>query len=116
MPAKSLTRGLALCLLLLCPLFAQAQRAALDVPTDRLIVKWRKGTAGHAQILAAPNRRISQAHLEALARRTGVRLPPYPPMSDAAPGLKLDGPRSAGAGRGGSARRPFPPGHWTRVA
>src|SRR2546430_932560 len=66
MPAKSLTRGLALCLLLLCPLFAQAQRAALDVPTDRLIVKWRKGTAGHAQILAAPDRRISRANLEPL--------------------------------------------------
>src|SRR5437016_3227896 len=104
MPAKSLTRGLALCLLLLCPLFAQAQRAALDVPTDRLIVKWRKGAAGHAQILAAPDRRISQAHLEALARRTGVRLAPYRAMSDDAQVLKLDGRRSVGEVRAIAAR------------
>src|SRR3989454_813302 len=104
MPAKSLTRGLALCLLLLCPLFAQAQRAALDVPTARLIVKWRKGTAGHAQILAAPDRRISQAHLEALARRTGVRLAPHRAMSDDAQVLKLDGRRSVGEVRAIAAR------------
>jgi hypothetical protein len=40
MPGRSPIRGLALCLLLLCPLLAQAQRVVLDIPNDRLIVKW----------------------------------------------------------------------------
>src|SRR5712691_993693 len=96
MPGRSLTRGLALCLLLLCPLLAQGQRAALDAPTDRLIVKLREGTAGHAQILAAPDRRISRANLETFARRAGVRLAPHRAMSGDAQVLKLEGRRSVG--------------------
>ena len=54
---------------------AHAQRTAPpDVPSDRLIVKWRAGTAAHAHIRGARDGRISPAVLDAFAKRAGVRI------------------------------------------
>src|SRR4249919_1459825 len=95
--------GLALLALVCCT--AQAQRTAPpDVPSDRLIVKWRAGTATHAHIRATPDRRISPEMLEVFARRAGVHLAPHRPMSGDAQVVKLDGRRSAAELRAIAAR------------
>src|SRR6185295_16172420 len=91
--------------LLLCSQLALAQRTApQDVPTDRLIVKWRKGTAADEQIKRAGDRRISQQRLDAFAARAGVRLTPLRAMSGDAQVIKLDRRRSRGEARAIAAR------------
>jgi len=94
MPVRFLRACLALAfLVLLCP-SAFAQRVAPDVPSDRLIVKWRAGSAAHAHIRQARDGRISREMLDVFAKRAGVRLSPHRAMSGDAQVVKLDGRRS----------------------
>src|SRR5436853_386657 len=90
-------------LVLLCPP-ALAQHVAADVPSDRLIVKWRGGSAAHAQIRRTGDGRISAEMLDAFAKRAGVRLAPHRAMSGDAQVVKLDGRRSVAELRAIAAR------------
>jgi serine protease len=76
----------------LFPLAAQAQRTAPpDAPTDRLIVKWKKGA-------------LTEARLARLSERAGVRLARHRAMSGGAEVLKLDRRRGRGEARALAAR------------
>ena len=74
----------------LLPQICSAQRAAVSDPTtDRLIVKWRAGSSGHAQIRAARDGRIDRAHLDRLVAAAGSALAPYRAMSGDAQVIRL---------------------------
>jgi serine protease len=76
----------------LFPIPVQAQRTAPpDAPTDRLIVKWKKGA-------------FTEARLARLSERAGVRLARHRAMSGGAEVLKLDRRRARAEARALAAR------------
>jgi serine protease len=77
---------------MLFPLASHAQRTAPpDVPTDRLIVKWKKSAQ-------------AEKRLERLSQRAGVRLALHRAMSGGAEVMKLDRRRNRGEMRAIAAR------------
>jgi serine protease len=90
----------ALSLALLAPCAAVAQRtAAPEAPTDRLIVKWRAGSAGAGQLRAAPDGRMPLREMARIAALAGIDIAEHRAMSGDAQVIRLSRRRSLAEAR-----------------
>ncbi len=91
-PLGFVVRSVRALLVLCCALLSTtgiAQQPPEGLPTDRLIVKFRDGSAGLAQSRAAVDRRISRAQLRRFSLHAGIEITPLRVMSGEAQVLRL---------------------------